>query len=132
MFSVKLFFGNASILFNKKPLFCHSFSNSELKRIPDIWDYQNKTFLDNITIYNKLQNKRNWISEWSKMKTEVPKELVEKIKTLHIFTNKKKCKLYIDNNLFFCDSKHKVIQHKDVQLKTSKTIKQNRGTKMPK
>ena len=65
-----------------------------------ISDYQNKTVLDNITIYNKLQNKRNWISEWSKIKTSVPKQLVEKIKTLDTCTNKRKCKLYIDNNLF--------------------------------
>ena len=74
-------FGNAHILFNKKLLFFNSFSKSGLKRISDIWGYQNKTFLDNITKYNKLQNKRNWISEWSKIKTSVPKELVEKIKT---------------------------------------------------
>jgi len=109
-------FGNARLLFNRKPLFFKSFSKNGLKRISDIWDYQNKTFLDSITIYNKLQNKRNWISEWSKIKTSVPKELVEKIKTLDIFTNKRKCKLYIDNNLFFC--KNKIIQHKDVKLKT--------------
>jgi hypothetical protein len=117
-------FGNARLLFNRKPLFFKSFSKSGLKRISDIWDYQNKTFLDNITIYNKLQNKRNWISEWSKIKTSVPKELAEKMKTLDTCRNKRKCKLYIDNNLFFCDSKNKIIQHKDVKLKTiKKTIK---------
>jgi hypothetical protein len=99
--------GNARLLFNIKPLFFKSFSKSELKRISDIWDYQNKTFLDNITIYNKLQNKRNWISEWSKIKTSVPKQLVEKIKTLDTCTNKRKCKLYIDNNLFFVTVKIK-------------------------
>jgi hypothetical protein len=97
-------FGNARLPFKRKPLFFKTFSKSGLKRISDISDYQNKTVLDNITIYNKLQNKRNWISEWSKIKTSVPKELVEKIKTLDTCTNKRKCKLNIDNNLFFCDS----------------------------
>ena len=80
-------FGNARLLFNKKPLFFKSFSKSVLKRIPDIWDYQNKTFLDSITIYiyNKLQNKSNWISEWSKIKTSVPKQLRLKKLRLSIF-----------------------------------------------
>jgi hypothetical protein len=114
----KTIFENARLPFNRKPLFFKSFSKSGLYRISDISDYQNKTVLDNITIYNKLQNKRNWISEWSKIKTSVPKELVEKIKTLDTCTNKRKCKLNIDNNLFFCDSKNKIIQYKDVKLKT--------------
>ena len=50
----------------------------------------------------------------------VPKEFVEKLKTLVTGTNKRKCKLYIDNNLsflFFCDSKNENIQHKAVGLK---------------
>jgi hypothetical protein len=37
-------FGNARLLFNKKPLFFKTFSKSGLKRISDIWDYQNKRF----------------------------------------------------------------------------------------
>ena len=81
--------GNPRILFNKTPLFFNSFSKSGLKRISDIWDYQNKTFLDTITIYNKLQNKRNWISEWSKIKTSVPKKLFEKIKTRYFHKSEK-------------------------------------------
>ena len=58
-------FGNACPPFNKKPLFFKLFGKSGLKRISDIWDYQNETFLDNIAIDNKLQNKRNWIADWS-------------------------------------------------------------------
>ena len=91
-------FGNARLLFNKKPLFFKSFSKSVLKRIPDIWDYQNKTFLDSITIYiyNKLQNKSNWISEWSKIKTSVPKQLRLKKLRLSIFAQiRENVKLYI-------------------------------------
>ena len=109
-------FGNARILFDKKPLFFNSYSKSGLKIFSDIWDYQNKTFLDNITIYNKLQNKRNWISEWSKIKTSVPKEFVKKLKTLETCTNKRKCKS------IFCDNKNTIIQHKDAKLKTIQKI----------
>ena len=56
----------------------------------------------------------------SKIKISVPKEFVEKLKTLDTGTNKRKCKLHIDNNLsvlFFCDSKNENIQHKAVRLK---------------
>jgi hypothetical protein len=72
-----------------------------------IWDYQNKTFLDNVTLYDKLQNKRNWIVERSKIKTSVPEELIEQVYTIDTCTNKRKCKLYIDNNLFFVTIKIK-------------------------
>ena len=93
----KTIFENARLPFNRKPLFFKSFSKSGLYRISDISDYQNKTVLDNITIYNKLQNKRNCISVRPQSQ-----------KTLHTCTNKRKCKLIIDNNLLFVIVKIKV------------------------
>ena len=93
----KTIFENARLPFNRKPLFFKSFSKSGLYRISDISDYQNKTVLDNITIYNKLQNKRNCISVRPQSQ-----------KTLHTCTNKRKCKLIIDSNLLFVIVKIKV------------------------
>ena len=102
---VNLFFGNARLPSNKKPLFFKLLSKSGLKRSSDIWDYQNETFLDNITMYNKLQNKRNWISDWFKLRPQSQK-------TLDTCTNKRKCKLYIDNNLCFVIVKIKLFNIK--------------------
>jgi hypothetical protein len=31
-------------------------------------DKTNNTFVDNQTIFNRLDDKRNWISEWAKIK----------------------------------------------------------------
>jgi hypothetical protein len=44
-------------------------------KINDIWDKNNNTFVDNQTIFNRLDDKRNWISEWAKIKKYDPKIL---------------------------------------------------------
>ena len=75
-----------------------------------------------MTIHNKLQNKRNCISEWSKIKTSVPKKLVEKIKTLDTCTNKRKVKLYIDNNLLFVTVRIKLFS---IEMLDYKLLKKN-------
>ena len=113
-------FENALLPLNRKPLFFKSFSKGGLKRISNKWDYHNKTFLHNIAIHNKLQNKRNCISECSKIKTSVPKELVEKFKTLDTCTNKRKFKLCIDNNLFFVTVRIKLFSIKMLDYKLLK------------
>ena len=48
--------------------FFQSFLRSNIFKINDIWDKNNKTFVDNQTIFNRLDDKRNWISEWAKFK----------------------------------------------------------------
>ena len=48
------------------------FGNSDFKfnifKINDIWYENNKTFVDNQTIFNRLDDKRNSISEWGEIK----------------------------------------------------------------
>jgi hypothetical protein len=43
-------------------------------KINDIWDKNNNTFVDNQTIFNRLNDKRNWISEWAKIKKSIPEK----------------------------------------------------------
>jgi hypothetical protein len=116
------YFWKSSPSFQQETLIFKSFSKSGLKNISDKWDYQNKTFLDNMTIHNKLQKKRNCISKWSKIKTSVPKKLVEKIKTLDTCTNKRKVKLYIDNNLLFVTVRIKLFS---IEMLDYKLLKKN-------
>ena len=49
-------------------------------KINDIWDKNNNTFVENQTIFNRLDDKRNWISEWAKIKKSIP-ENVKKLKS---------------------------------------------------
>ena len=48
------------------------FGNSDIKfnifKINDIWYENNKTCVDNQTIFNRLDDKRNSISEWGEIK----------------------------------------------------------------
>jgi hypothetical protein len=50
-------------------------------RINDIWDNNNNTFVDNQIIFNRLDYKRNWISEWAKIKKSIPENVVKKFKS---------------------------------------------------
>jgi hypothetical protein len=50
-------------------------------KINDIWDKNNNTFVDNQTIFNRLDDKRNWISEWAKIKKLIPENFVKKLKS---------------------------------------------------
>ena len=50
-------------------------------KINDIWDKNNNTVVDNQTIFNRLDNKRNWISEWAKIKKSIPENCVKKLKS---------------------------------------------------
>ena len=52
----KNIFGNSDIKFNRNPLFPNIF------KINDISDKNNETFVENQTIFNILDDERNWIS----------------------------------------------------------------------
>jgi hypothetical protein len=51
-------------------------------KINDIWDKNNNTVVDNQTIFNRLDDKRNWISEWAKIKKSIPENFVKFSKTI--------------------------------------------------
>ena len=50
-------------------------------KINDIWDKNNNTFVENQTKFNRLDDKRNWISEWAKIKKSIPENVVKKLKS---------------------------------------------------
>jgi hypothetical protein len=72
--------------------------NNTLK-INDIWDKNNNTFVDNQTIVNRLDDKRNWISEWGKIKKSIPENFVRKLKSDGNENVKKSLGLKIDTSL---------------------------------
>ena len=77
----KNIFGNSKNKFIRNPIFFQSFLRNNIFRINDIWDKNNNTFVDNQTIFNRLDDKRNWISEWAKIKKSIPEKFVKKLKS---------------------------------------------------
>ena len=61
-------FCNSSITFKNKSIVFTSFLQSNLRTINDIWDSNNKKFKSCHDIYNLLIDRRNCISEFSKIK----------------------------------------------------------------
>lgn len=62
-------FGNHSITMRRKPIFFPSFTQSKLSCLNDIWDPNHADYISDAELFIKLANKRNWISEWSIIKS---------------------------------------------------------------
>jgi hypothetical protein len=67
--------GNCNITFQNKPLIFSSFLRSNIKTIQDIWDANSKQFIDCDLLYSKLIDRRNYISEYSKIKKCIPQSM---------------------------------------------------------
>ena len=70
-------FGNCNITFQNKPLIFSSFLRSNIKTIQDIWDENSKQFIDCDLLYSQLIDRRNCISEYSKIKKCIPKDYLK-------------------------------------------------------
>ncbi|MCG8113316.1 MAG: zinc-binding domain-containing protein, partial [Candidatus Thiodiazotropha taylori] len=81
-------FGNNNISVRKTPLFFANFNTSSIKTIRDIWDSDNKTFLQDNIIQNRLIDKANWRQQYNKIKTCVPKDWIEILKTCNAQASK--------------------------------------------
>jgi hypothetical protein len=67
-----------TITFKNKPLGFTSFLQSNLRTINDIWDSNNTNFKSDI--YNLLIDRRNCISEFSKIKKRNPRKVHKSLK----------------------------------------------------
>jgi hypothetical protein len=82
-------FGNHNITFQNKALLIKSIAESNINSIGDICGHTNKAFKSEKEIFQSLQNKRNWISEWSKIKHCIPKQFINSLKEGTINSNYK-------------------------------------------
>ena len=57
-----------------------SFLRSNIKTIQDIWDENSKQFIDCDLLYSQLIDRRNCISEYSKIKKCIPKDYLKFLK----------------------------------------------------
>ena len=93
------------------------FLRNNIFKINDIWDKNNNTFVDNQTIFDRLDDKRNWISEWAKIKKSIPENFVKKLKSNDNEKIKKSLGLKIDSNLNIRNHNNKIIVPKELKLK---------------
>ena len=66
--------GNNRIMHKNAPLWFETFSKNEIKSIKDIWDSDNKTFIDENTILSKLTDKRNGVKRYRIIKSSIDEE----------------------------------------------------------
>ena len=80
-----------------------------------LWKHKNNnTFVDNQTIFKRLDDKRNWISEWAKIEKSIPENLVKKLKSDDNEKINKSLGLKIDSNLNIRNHNDKIIVPKEL------------------
>jgi hypothetical protein len=82
-------FGNAKFSYNGNALLFSSFSLSGMQKIEDIWDDNTNFFKSSTEIFNSLYDRRNWISEYSRIKKVIPQELIRMLKSEPVELNAK-------------------------------------------
>jgi hypothetical protein len=81
--------GNAKFSYNGNALFFSSFSLSGMQKIEDIWDDNTNLLKSSTEIFNSLYDRRNWISEYSRIKKAIPQELIRMLKSKPVELNAK-------------------------------------------
>lgn len=120
--------GNSTVKFQNRPLTFNSFSKSDIKFIKDIWDENNNNYINCNELFAKLTDKRNCISEYSRVKKAIPKEIFDILnKTKQIESGKtSNIKLSIDLRFVNKDGREvdiKKIKLKDIQHNLKKEFK---------
>ena len=112
-----------SYTFQNKPLIFSSFLRSNIKNIQDIWDENSKQFIDCDLLYSKLIDRRNCISEYSKIKKCIPKDYLKFLKNENNdIDNKTKSrnKMKLLDNLKLTDIRGKSLIQRTLRLKLYK------------
>ena len=102
------------------PVIFSSFLRSNIKTIHDIRDENSKQFMDCDLLYSKLIDRRNCISEYSKIKKCIPKDYLKFLKNENNNIDnetKSRNKMKLLNNLKLTDIRGKIINAKDVKIK---------------
>ncbi len=107
--------GNDKLKFKGKALFFGNFSKCGIKTVNDIWCEQNNTFATPLAIFNKLNDKRNWISQYSQIKAAFTPESVNLLKNDNLNVTANKLPFKIVNTKFMKEDK--VMAPTDVKLK---------------
>jgi hypothetical protein len=106
-------FGNSKFSYNCNALFFSSFSLSGIQNIEDIWDDNTHS----TELFNSLYDRRNWISECSRIKKAIPQELIRRLKSEPVELNTKaNLPFRIKNSYQFYKNK-KILENSKLRLK---------------
>ena len=72
-------FGNHNVKHSGKPLFFHHWSKVGLQKISDIWNNVENKWISSYDILRRLEDKRNWMAEYTKIKNGIPKQWINKL-----------------------------------------------------
>ena len=105
----QVIWGNKFIKFQGKCLFFDNWIDSNILYINDIIDKRGN--ISEEMIISKLRNKRNWISEFSKLKKSIPKQWTDKLKSeesikTKVHINRTKTKLRDCNDVLTINAKN--------------------------
>ena len=76
-------FGNKNIVFKNNPIFYFHWTRSQISTIRDIWDDNMNDWKEGNVIFNQLNVKRNWISEYNKIKSCIPQNWKQILRDAH-------------------------------------------------
>lgn len=115
-------FGNANIIFDRKPLFFPSFSKSGIKTIRDIWDNDSNEFRICNDIFDKLFDKRNCISEYSRIKIAIPQKFIHILRNGGDLEHNISHDIKVNRDLIFVDPHNKPLNINQICLKLVQSI----------
>jgi hypothetical protein len=83
-----------------------------MRKIEDIWDDNTHLFKSSTEIFNSLYDRRNWISEYSRMKKAIPQELKKMLKSEPVELNAKANTKYLTLHTMFVMLKRRTMNLK--------------------
>ncbi|XP_053403618.1 uncharacterized protein LOC128558442 [Mercenaria mercenaria] len=113
-------FGNHKILSRSKPLYFKSFLESNIVTIKDVWDYSNRNFISERELLRKLKKSTNWIAEWMKLKSSIPKEFTDILKLgsqIQVNDQNNQNIILSQRNLTVCTRNGNIIQPSKLQTR---------------
>ena len=116
--------GNSNLMFQNKSLIFSSFTKSNIKTIRDVWNDDTNDFIQCNDLFSKLMDKRNCISEYSRIKNSIPKKFVSLLRHEEINeeNNIEEPCIKISNELQFATKSNKIIEPKNVTMKMIQNI----------
>jgi hypothetical protein len=109
--------GNARFSYNGNALFFSSFSLSGMQKIEDIWDDNTNVFQSSTEIFNSLYDRRNWISEYGRIKKAILQELIRMLKSEPVELNAKANIPFRIKNSYQFYKNQKILENSKLRLK---------------
>ena len=116
--------GNSHLVFQNKSLIFSSFAKSNIKTIRDIWEDDINDFTSCGDLFSKLFDKRNCISEYSRIKKSIPRKFIAILRNEQIDEENDTAVsvIKISENLEFMTNSNKIIEPTKVTLKLIQNI----------